>query len=150
MQGYVNSSIGNYVVLDPEQTYIPKQKEESYFEGFWRIYFGGACSSLGSGVGIVFEGPDYVIHQHTIRLEFHCMNNDAEYEAFIQGMILALEMTIENLIITGDFELVINHITKKYKIKKERLKFYEKRVNEVMDSFCSFNVSFIPRERNKK
>jgi hypothetical protein len=54
------------------------------------------------------------------------------------------------LIITGDFELVINHIRKKYKIKKERLILYDKRVDELMYSFISFNISFIPRERNKK
>jgi ribonuclease HI len=133
-----------------EQPDIPKQKEESSFKGFWRMYFDGACSSSGSGVGIVLKGLDSIIHPHAIILEFPCMNNEAEYEALIQGMILALEMKIENLIITGDSELVINHITQKYKIKKERLKLYAKRVNELMDSFSSFNISFIPRERNKK
>jgi ribonuclease HI len=137
-------------MLDPEQPDIPKQKEESYFKGFWRMSFDGACSSSGSGVGIVLKGPDSIIHPHAIRLEFPCTNNEEEYEALIQGMILALEMKIENLIITGDSELVINHITKKYKIKKERLKLYAKRVNELMDSFSSFNISFIPRERNQK
>ena len=65
-------------------------------------------------------------------------------------MILALEMKIEHLIITGDYELVINHVTQKYKIKKERLKMCAKRVNELMESFSSFNLSFIPRERNQK
>jgi ribonuclease HI len=90
------------------------------------------------------------IHLHAIRLEFPCTNNEAEYEALIQGMILALEMKIEHLIITGDSELVINHVTQKYKIKKERLKLYAKRVNELMESFSSFNLSFIPRERNQK
>jgi hypothetical protein len=54
------------------------------------------------------------------------------------------------LTVTGDFELVINHVTQKYKIKKERLKMYAKRVNEPMKSFSSFNLSFIPREMNQK
>jgi hypothetical protein len=65
-------------------------------------------------------------------------------------MILALEMKIEHLIITGDYELVINHVTQKYKIKKERIKMHAKGVNELMESFSSFNLSFIPRERNQK
>jgi ribonuclease HI len=76
----------------------------------------------GSGVGIVFKDLIASIHPHAIRLEFPCTNNEAEYEALIQGMILALEMKIEHLIITGDSELVINHVTQKYKIKKERAK----------------------------
>jgi ribonuclease HI len=42
-------------------------------------------------------------------------------------------MKIEHLIITGDSKLVLNHVTQKYKIKKERLKLYAKRVNESME-----------------
>jgi ribonuclease HI len=57
-------------------------------------------------------------------------------------------MKIEHLIIIGDSELVINHIRKKYNIKKEKLKFYAKRLNEIMNSFGSFNIYFIPRDNN--
>jgi hypothetical protein len=120
MQDYIDVGIGNYVVLDPEHPNISKQEGENYFEGFWKMSFDGACSKSGSGVGIVFKSPNSVIYPHTIRLEFPCTNNEAEYEALIQGMNLALQMKIEHLIITGDSELVINHIKKKYKIKKKR------------------------------
>jgi ribonuclease HI len=40
------------------------------------------------------------MHPHAIRLKFTCMNNEVEYEALIQGMILAQEMKIEHLIVT--------------------------------------------------
>jgi ribonuclease HI len=56
-------------------------------------------------------------------------------------------MEVENLVVTSDSELVINHIRKKYKIKKENLKNYARRFCEDMDSFNSFNISFIPREK---
>jgi ribonuclease HI len=120
------------------------------FEGYWRMSFDGACSSSGNGVGIVLMSPSKIMHPHAIRLEFSCTNNEAEYEALIQGMILAQEMKIEHLIVTGDSELVINQVTQRYKIKKERLKLYFKRVNELMESFSSFNISFIPRDKNHK
>jgi ribonuclease HI len=81
------------------------------------------------------------VHPHAIRLEFACTNNEAEYEALIQGMILAQEMKIDHIIVTGNFELVINQVTQRYKIKKERLKLYFKRVNELMEAFDSFNIS---------
>jgi ribonuclease HI len=149
MEDYVDAGIRNYVVLDSEQSEDFKREENS-FTGFWRMSFDGACSSSGNGVGVVFKSPDKIIHLHAIRLEFPCTNNEAEYEALIQGMILALEMKIEHLIINGDSELVINQITQKYKIKKERLKLYVKRVNELMESFSSFNISFVPREQNQK
>jgi ribonuclease HI len=52
--------------------------------------------------------------------------------------------------VTGDSELVINQVTQRYKIKKERLKLYFKRVNKLMEAFSSFNISFIPRDKNQK
>jgi len=45
-------------------------------------------------------------------------------------------MNIEHLIVTGDSELVINQVTQKYKIKKERLELYFKRVSELMEFFA--------------
>jgi ribonuclease HI len=53
--------------------------------------FEGACSSSGSGVGIVFVSQGKIMHPHVIKLEFPCTNNEAEYEALIQGMILTQE-----------------------------------------------------------
>jgi hypothetical protein len=46
--------------------------------------------------------------------------------------------------------LVINHIKRRYKIKKEKLKHYARRVWEIIDSFNSFNISFVPQEKNQK
>jgi hypothetical protein len=65
-------------------------------------------------------------------------------------MILALHMKVDNMVVTGDLEMVINHIKNKYRIKKEKLKNYAKRACELMDSFNSFNIYFIPRDKNQK
>jgi ribonuclease HI len=74
----------------------------SLFEGYWRMSFDGACSKSGNIVGIVLISPNNTVHPHVVRLEFPCTNNEAKYEALIQGMILAQGMKIEHLIVTGD------------------------------------------------
>jgi ribonuclease HI len=51
--------------------------------------FDGACSNSRSGVVIVLKSPSKIVHPHAIRLEFSCTNNEVEYAALIQGMILA-------------------------------------------------------------
>jgi ribonuclease HI len=66
------------------------------------------------------------MHPHAIRLEFACTNNEEKYEALIQGIILAQEMKIEHLIVTGDSELVINQVTQRYKIKKKDSNYISK------------------------
>jgi ribonuclease HI len=116
MQNYVDVGIGNYVVFSTEQINPLKQDEESFFQGFWKMSFDGTCSKSGNGVGIVFKSPQSGIYPHAIILEFPCTNNEVEYEALIQGMIISLQMKVENMVVTGDSELVINHIKNKYKI----------------------------------
>ena len=50
----------------------------------------------------------------------------------------------------GYFELVVNHVRKKYNIKKEKLKSYAKRVWDLIQKFDYFNIIIIPREKNQK
>jgi ribonuclease HI len=99
---------------------------------------------------LAFYSKEKVMYPHTAKIEFPCTNNEVEYGALIQGIILTLEMNIEHLIIIGDSELIINQFTQRYKIKKENLKLYFKRVNELMEDFISFNISFILRGKNQK
>jgi ribonuclease HI len=118
MQNYVDVGIGNYVVFNKELFNSPKKNEESFFQGFWKMSFDGSCSKSGIGVGIVFKCIQYCIYPHAIISEFSCANNEAEYEALIRGLILALQMQVKYLVVTGDSKLVISQIKKIYSIKK--------------------------------
>ena len=94
MEYYIDARIGNYVTLDMEHGEILEQvqdmeNQEYLFEGYWRMSFDGAYSRFGNGVGIVLMIPSNIVHPHAIRLEFSCTNNEEEYEALIQGMILS-------------------------------------------------------------
>jgi hypothetical protein len=59
-------------------------------------------------------------------------------------------MKINDLVVTGNLKLVINNIKKRYNIKKEKLKLYARVVWDIIESFNSFNTSFIPEEKNQK
>jgi len=118
MENSIDVGIKNYDVLSLEQIIPPEKEEENSFQGFWKMSFNGSYSKSRSGVGIIFKSVQSVIYHDDIGLEFPCTNNEVEYKALIQGMDLALQMKVENLVITSDSKLVINHINKKYKIKK--------------------------------
>jgi len=51
-----------------------------------------SSNQLGSGAGIVLEGPDGVLIEQALHFAFRASNNQAEYEALIAGMLLAKEM----------------------------------------------------------
>jgi hypothetical protein len=94
MEEYIDARIGNYGILDMEYIEIrdkiqDMENQEHLFEFYWRISFDRACSSSESGARIVLVSPEKIMDPHAIRLEFSCTNNEVEYEAFVQGMILA-------------------------------------------------------------
>ncbi|XP_028060408.1 uncharacterized protein LOC114264016 [Camellia sinensis] len=83
----------------------------------WEMYFDGVSRSPDGkkqenpknnkvGIGIVFVTPDNAIITHSFALSEGCSNNEAEYEAVIAGLELALQIPIEELSIYGDSELV--------------------------------------------
>jgi hypothetical protein len=94
MEDYIDVSIINYAILDLEKNKNLERVQnlevpECVFEGYWRMSFDGESSKSGNKVGIVLVSPDKTTQPHAIRLEFLCMNNEAEYESLIHGIILA-------------------------------------------------------------
>ena len=54
----------------------------------WKVYVDGAAIQTGSGVGLVLISPEKTIIEKCLRLGFSAMNNEAEYEALLQGMAI--------------------------------------------------------------
>jgi ribonuclease HI len=52
----------------------------------WKLYFDGANSKEGYGVGIVIVVPIGEKNMFSYKLEFEATNNVAKYEAFILGL----------------------------------------------------------------
>ena len=52
----------------------------------WKVYVDGTTNQRGSKVGLVLESPKKTIIEKSLRLEFSATNNEAEYEALLQGM----------------------------------------------------------------
>ena len=52
----------------------------------WKVYVDGAANQRGSGVGLVLISPEKITIEKLLRLGFSVTNNEAEYEALLQGM----------------------------------------------------------------
>ena len=52
------------------------------------MYVDGAANQRGSGVGLVLVSPEKIIIEKSLRLGFSVTNNEAEYEALLQGMAM--------------------------------------------------------------
>ena len=47
---------------------------------------GLAANQKGSGVGLVLISLEKLVVEKSLRLDFSAMNNEAEYEALLEGM----------------------------------------------------------------
>ncbi|XP_050278449.1 uncharacterized protein LOC126720006 [Quercus robur] len=54
----------------------------------WRAYIDGAANQKGSGVGLVLISPEGITLEKSLRLGFQATNNEAEYEALLEGMLM--------------------------------------------------------------
>ena len=62
----------------------------------------------GAGVGVVLFSPEEGKFQYAVRLHFPASNNVAEYEAFISGLRIAIDIGATRLYVYGDSKLVID------------------------------------------
>ncbi|XP_063948146.1 uncharacterized protein LOC135152232 [Daucus carota subsp. sativus] len=74
---------------------------------WWNLYVDGAINENGAGAGIVLVSSEGHKLQSSIHFDFKATNNDAEYEALISGLKLALEMRVENMNVYSDSMLEI-------------------------------------------
>ncbi|PKA54603.1 hypothetical protein AXF42_Ash000438 [Apostasia shenzhenica] len=88
------------------------------------------------------------IHQ-AVTLQFKTTNNQAEYEAFIAGLKLALSMAIKCIQVFSDSPLVVNQVNKTFEAKDEVLKKYLKQAQSLISQFEDFSLTHIPREENQ-
>ena len=54
----------------------------------WEVHVDGASNQKGAGVGLVLTSSEMVIVEKSLRLDFPVTNNEAEYEALLEGMAM--------------------------------------------------------------
>jgi ribonuclease HI len=115
----------------------------------WKMFFYGASSREGVGVGMVLVSPVQEIISLSYKLEFEATNNVAEYEALVLGLRTAKDMGIKEISVFGDAELIIQQIRNTYQAKHPWLRIYLNELWDLIDSFfLAFNILFVPIEEN--
>lgn len=74
----------------------------------------GAANGEGAGAGMELISPEGHKLQNATHLAFHATNNDAKFEALINGLKLALEIKVENHNVFRDSMIVVYQINGGY------------------------------------
>ena len=76
----------------------------------WKVYVDGAANQRGSRVGLVLVSPKKAIIEKSLRLGFSATNNEAEYEALLQGMAMLQKMGGKVVEMFSDSRLVVGQV----------------------------------------
>ncbi|XP_077249113.1 uncharacterized protein LOC143888546 [Tasmannia lanceolata] len=119
-------------------------------EPIWEVYVDGSSNKGGCGAGLILTGPDSFTADYALRFGFRASNNEAEYEALLAGMNLAVQVKAQRLRAYCDSQLVANQIQGVYEARDERMVKYLSKVRQLASKFKSFEVIRIPRTENAK
>ena len=135
------------------QSFEPTEKELKVLseEGMqWVLNTDGVSNKEGARIGVIVESFFRVILEEAFWLEKQMMNNEAEYEALIYGLELALKLGVQNLKVLLDSELVLRQVNKTFEAKDQKIRIYCDKVSCLMKCFRRIDIHAIKRELNAR
>ena len=135
---------GMECILEPQSPITIPENCSSW----WNLYVDGVVNGKGARASIVLVSPEDHKLQSSIHFDFKATNNDAEYEALIAGMKLALEMKVENMNVYSDLMLVVWQIRGGFQARGPRTDLYMRYAQELIGKFKEIKLEQIPRAEN--
>ncbi|XP_076896342.1 uncharacterized protein LOC143549298 [Bidens hawaiensis] len=115
----------------------------------WSLFTDGVSSSEGSGVGLRLVNPEGHEFTYAIKLDFKSTKNEAEYEAFLEGLRIAKKLGVKHLEARVDSMLIAGQINGAYEAKNDIMASYLTQAKDLIRQFSSFNIIHIKRNENK-
>ena len=97
-----------------EATKVVGVREKENFESTkgddeqWTLYVDGASNDIVTEAGMMLISPEEHKIHCAIQFGFKTSNNEAEYDALIDGLCIAHELQVCNVKIFNDSQLVVN------------------------------------------
>ena len=114
----------------------------------WKVYVDRAMNQKGFGVGLVLISPERLVVKKSLKLGFSATNNEAEYEALLEGMSTVQRIGRKSATMFLDSRLIIGQVKGELEARDERMQGYLTRIRHLQDKFESFDLQHIPRGGN--
>ncbi|XP_075658589.1 uncharacterized protein LOC142628360 [Castanea sativa] len=88
----------------------------------WRIHTDRSSNKHARGVGVVLHTSEGDKIECMIHLDFTTTNNEAEYEALIAGLELAIAARARKAVVYSNSQIVASQVNESYDFKNERMK----------------------------
>jgi ribonuclease HI len=114
----------------------------------WVMYFDDSLKIEGVGAGVLLISPKGEQLKYILQIFWKVSNNEAEYEALLRGLRLAISLSIKRLLVNGDSALVINQVNKSCDRNKENMDTYCLEVCKLKNKFYGLEFHHVVRDNN--
>jgi hypothetical protein len=120
------SSIQSQALADFIVDWMPGAQEEEASKDAeaWTVFCDGSWGTFGAGPAAVLIAPSKVRKCYTVKLDFSCTNNIAEYEALLLGLWKLKAMGIIRAVLKTDSQVISGHVDKSCKARDPKLDKY--------------------------
>ncbi|SPT18504.1 unnamed protein product [Triticum aestivum] len=139
-----SQEIADFLVKWIEQQ-VPTQIQSEH----WTMFFDGSKMLNGSGAGIVLVSPRGDKLSYVLQIHFDSSNNEAEYEALLYGLRMAISLGVRRLMVYGDSDLVVNQVMKEWDVRSPAMTGYCNAVRKLEKKFEGLELHHIPRLKNQ-
>ena len=117
----------------------------------YQLFCDGASRSnpgdASIGISILLDGKEV----HTISKKIGiATNNEAEYQALIDGLNYCVDNSIKEIKVFLDSNLVVEQVNKNFKVKAGNLKVLNSKVDDLIQEFNFIEIKHVYREENKR
>ena len=112
------------------------------------MYVDGVANHRGPGVGLVLISPEKIIIEKSLRLGVSATNNEAKYEALLQGMTMVQKIGGKAVEMFSDSRLVVGQVKRELEARDVRMQGYLSQVKHLQSDFEFFDVSHVSKSGN--
>ncbi|XP_049410468.1 uncharacterized protein LOC125873622 [Solanum stenotomum] len=107
-----------------------------------RVFFDGATNHQGKGIRAVLVSESGQHYLMVAKLRFNCTNNMTEYEAWILGLRMAIDMNVHELLVIGDSDLLIHQVQGEWAVKNLKITPYVQYIRKLCKRFRKIEFRF--------
>jgi ribonuclease HI len=112
------------------------------------MYFDSSLKLEGTSAGVLLISPKGEQLKHALQIFWTISNNEAKYEALLNGLRLAISLVIKRLPVYGDSVVVVNQINKSWDCNKENMDAYCLKVCKLENKFYGHEFHHVVRDNN--
>ncbi len=116
----------------------------------WKLYFDGSSCKERQGIGVVLFSPNGSCFETSVRLEYPCTDNQAEYDALLFGLQVLESIGATHVKAFGDSELIVQQVAGVYKCFDGSLNRYLDQCLDIIANFDDFVIRHIARGENSR